>query len=102
MSLEAQLVIGPYRAHAKPHLEGGVAHSCDALIFIVAVLLLKKHSSRTSKYASEHFFKMRLATIKISCVLLAKTCHCVLSAENCVKNKTGTVLYWMVPVFVCD
>ena len=26
MSLQAQLVIGPYRANAKPHLEGGVAH----------------------------------------------------------------------------
>ena len=36
MSLQAQLVIGPYRANAKPHLEGGVAHSffivCDAAL----------------------------------------------------------------------
>ena len=30
MSLQAQPVIGPYRANAKPHLEGGVAHySCN-------------------------------------------------------------------------
>ena len=27
MSLKAQLVIGPYRATTKPHLEGGVVHS---------------------------------------------------------------------------